>query len=146
MLNKSPKDVIKDYLDKRAAADPQFAVSYAKKNKSIDDCFNYILGEARSRGSRVCMTDEEVFGLAVHYYDEDNIKVKPVGPAKAVVADKPAPKVKLSAKEKEAAKEEARRLYQQECLAEIAKKEAKKKRRPAPVPDQTPSLFEGFDL
>lgn len=145
MPNKSAKDIIKEYLDKRAAADPQFAASYAKENKSIDECFKYILGEARRRGSQVCMTDEEVFGLAVHYYDEDNIKVKPVGPAKAVVADKPAP-VKLSAKEKEAAKEEARRLYQQECLAEIAKKEAKKKRRPAPVPDQTPSLFEGFDL
>lgn len=62
------KKAIKSYLDNRAASDPQFASSYAKKNKSLEECFRYILNEARSRGTEVCMTDEEVYGLAVHYY------------------------------------------------------------------------------
>lgn len=32
------------------------------------------------------MTSEEVFSLAVHYYDEDEIKITPVKKAKAAVA------------------------------------------------------------
>lgn len=73
--NNSAKQIIKDYLEKKAKTDRIFAKTYAKKNKSIDECFEYILQEAKKRGSAVCMTDEEVFGLAVHYYDEDTIQV-----------------------------------------------------------------------
>lgn len=71
--NKAAKEAIKAHLDKRAATDKLFAVNYAKENKNLDECFRYILGEARKRGSAVCMTDEEVFGLAVHYYPKYNI-------------------------------------------------------------------------
>ena len=69
------KDAIKAYLDKRAKEDRLFAASYAKPNKSIDECFDYIIGEVRKKGTMVYMSDEEVFGMAVHYYDEDDIKV-----------------------------------------------------------------------
>lgn len=75
--NKSAIDVIKEYLDNRAKQDPQFAKSYAKDNKNLKECFSYIMGEARKRatGNSCCMTSDEVFGLAVHYYDEDDIKI-----------------------------------------------------------------------
>lgn len=69
---------IKTYLDERAKTDELFAKSYAKEGKSINECCKYIMGEARKRGTAVFMTDEEVYGLAVHYYDEDNIKINPV--------------------------------------------------------------------
>ena len=97
----SAKDAIKAYLDARAVNDPLFAASYAKPNKNIDECFNYILNEARKRGSSVCMTDDEVFGLAVHYYDEDDIKVGPA-PAnfRASTTRKSAPAVELTEEEK----------------------------------------------
>lgn len=52
-----------------------------KKNKSLDECFNYVLNEI----SKKCVKngnvgyaagdDQELFDLAVHYYDEDDIKV-----------------------------------------------------------------------
>ncbi|SRR5699024_113520 len=74
----APKDfkiVIKKYLDQRAVDDKLFAATYAKPGKSVDDCCRYILGEARKRGTEVVMKDDEVFGLAVHYYDEDNVKI-----------------------------------------------------------------------
>ena len=72
----SPKQVIQSYLEERAKRDPLFATSYAKPNKKIDECYDYIISEAKKRGgSVVCMSDDEVFGLAVHYYDEDDIKV-----------------------------------------------------------------------
>ena len=72
----SPKQVIQSYLEERAKRDPLCATSYAKPNKKIDECYDYIISQAKKRGgSVVCMSDDEVFGLAVHYYDEDDIKV-----------------------------------------------------------------------
>lgn len=73
--NQSFKDAIKSHLDQRAKEDSLFAATYAKPNKSIDECCEYILGEARKRGNAVAISDEEVYGMAVHYYDEDDIKV-----------------------------------------------------------------------
>ena len=35
------------------------------------------------------MSDDEVFGLAVHYYDEDNIKVNKQSKSKVVVPKQP---------------------------------------------------------
>ena len=74
--NQSFKQVIQSYLEQRAKRDSLFATSFAKQNKNIDECCNYIIGEAKKRGGNaVFMSDDEVFGLAVHYYDEDDIKV-----------------------------------------------------------------------
>lgn len=148
MSNSNAKQVIKEYLEKRAASDPQFAASYAKPTKNIDECFKYILGEARNHGSQVCLTDEEVFGLAVHYYDEDNLKIKYSCRAEVSTSRNPSPVVKLTGKEKAAAKEEALRLYQRECIAEFEAREkaAKKKKRSAAAVEESPSLFDGLGL
>ena len=69
---------IKAYLDKRASTDKLFAESYKKENKSIDECCNYIIGEVQkiANQGRAALTDDEVFGMAVHYYDEDDIKAE----------------------------------------------------------------------
>lgn len=90
------KAVIKAYLDDRASNDELFAATYAKPNKSLDECCNYILQEVYKSGCNG-FADEEIFGMAVHYYDEDDIKdVKPIN-ARVVVnhhvdAPKPQPK------------------------------------------------------
>lgn len=103
------KTKIKNYLDERAKNDELFAKAYAKPNKSIDECYKYVLGEARKKGTAVGMTAEEVFGLAVHYYDEDNIKINPVsGYVQASASDDDETKeVKLTAEEEKQAREEA---------------------------------------
>ena len=75
---KSAKERIKDYLDERASKDELFAKSYAKTNKNIDECYDYIVGEARKQckdSDSICISDDVVYGWAVHYYDEDNINV-----------------------------------------------------------------------
>jgi hypothetical protein len=81
--------VIADYLLTR----DDIKDSLDKENKSLKECGQYILQEARKNGSHVAMTDEEVFGLAVHYYDEDDITVKQTSKADVKVAaakdDKP---------------------------------------------------------
>lgn len=69
---------IKSYLDERAKKDELFSQMYSKEGKSIEKCFGYIVEQARKRGQTVCMTDEEVFGLAVHYYCEDDLKEHPL--------------------------------------------------------------------
>ena len=71
--NNSFKQTIQTYLETRAKSDELFAVSYAKSNKSLDECCDYILGEAKKKGNAVAMTDEEVYGLAIHYYDYPNL-------------------------------------------------------------------------
>lgn len=147
--NNSAKEAIKAYLDKRAATDEQFAVTYAKENKNIDECFNYILQEARKRGSSVCMTDEEVFGLAVHYYDEDDIKVSKTPMSARVQQSKAAPAIELTEEEKAQARERAMQEYEKQCLLEEAEKAAKRKKaaaekKAAQQPAYQGSLFD-FD-
>lgn len=92
------KKAIKEHLDNRAKEDALFAKNYAKENKSIDECCNYIINEVK-KTNRQGFADEEIFNLAVHYYDEDEIKdVKKAPGCKVVVNTKlsaPAePKVK----------------------------------------------------
>lgn len=61
-------ETIKSHLDERAKTDELFAKSYGKPGKNIDECCSYILGEARKRGNAVAISDNEVFGMAAHYY------------------------------------------------------------------------------
>lgn len=68
---------IKSYLDERAEKDELFSQMYEKEDKNLQGCFDYIVAQAKKRGNAVCMTDEEVFGLAVHYYCEDDLKGNP---------------------------------------------------------------------
>lgn len=75
---KAFKDAIKQYLDKRAKEDALFAEAYKREGKTIDECVNYILCEVQkiAKKGMTAMTDDEVFGMAVHYYDEADVKDK----------------------------------------------------------------------
>lgn len=64
--------VIKDYLDKRATEDELFARDYHKSHKTIENCCDFIISEVKKTG-RQGFDDSEIFGLAVHYYNEDNV-------------------------------------------------------------------------
>ena len=68
---------IKNYLDNRAQTDSLFAETYKKANKNIKECCRYIISQARKLGGQaVAVDDATVYGWAVHYYDEDDIKVE----------------------------------------------------------------------
>lgn len=92
------KDIIQKYLKRRAAEDVLFASKLSNPKKSVDECCRYILGEARKRGNEVVMDDSEVYGLAVHYYDEDDIKVSGAGNCKVSSRPQIAPAKPLSQK------------------------------------------------
>jgi hypothetical protein len=73
------KKIISDHLEGIAANDPLFAETLKKPTKNINDCVTYIMNQVRKKGNAVMLADAEVFGMAIHYYDEDNIEVgKPV--------------------------------------------------------------------
>lgn len=129
-------DAIKAFLDKKAAEDPLFSVTYAKEGKSIDGCFNYVYQQAhkRANGQRcIAMTDDEVYSLAVHYYDEDDTDERDTaGVAYSAHIQREAANVELTEEEKAEVKERAIRIYQDKCIAEekakaAARAEEKKK-------------------
>lgn len=117
------EEAIKKHLEGLAERDELFRAVFAKEGKSIEECCRYILAEARKRGTAVAMSDEEVYGLAVHYYDEDDLSV----PSVAAVARVATPEVKLSKKEKEEIAKQARLNYENECRMKLKQAEADRK-------------------
>lgn len=81
--------IIKDYLEKRAKGDAIFAEKFierCKKEKdAIEGCCSYIRTEAKKQAVSGCavISDDEVFGWAMHYFDE-NIQAPKDAPAARV--------------------------------------------------------------
>ena len=114
------KKTIAEYLNQRAATDPLFAPNLAKEGKNIDDCITYILNQVKESGCNG-FSDEEIYSMAVHYYDEDNIEIgKPIDCQVAVNHV-----VELSDEEKEEARQEAIKEFQSEQLKKL--REAQRK-------------------
>mgnify|MGYP006935483326 CR=1 FL=1 len=67
------KTTIQNHLQSLAEKDPLFVETLKKPNKNIDDCITYILNwvkDSKCNG----FADEEIFNVAIHYYDEDDAK------------------------------------------------------------------------
>jgi len=91
------------YLASRAEESPLFAEMLENPRKSTDGCVSYILGCVRDSGCNG-FTDDEIFGMAVHYYEEDSLEA--VGPVKCTVVVNH--QVELTPEEIQEAKERAR--------------------------------------
>jgi hypothetical protein len=100
------KETIKGYLDNRAAEDPLFAEKYKNEKKNVDNCCTYILNEVK-KSNRNGYADAEIFGMAMHYYDEENIN--PGNPEKnvRVVVNRT---IEAEKKEKKEARKAAKKL------------------------------------
>lgn len=117
------KKVIKGYLDHRAANDDLFAARYKQANKSIDECCDYIILQVKKSGCNG-FADDEIFSMAIHYYDEEEIKDIPKATAFSVI-------VNLSDHTKEELEKKAEEEYKAKVLANIEAKDkiAKEKSR-----------------
>ena len=113
------KKTILSYLENRASTDQLFAVTYAKESKNIDDCITYILNTVEESGASG-FTDEEVYSMAIHYYDEDNIEVgsDSIKNMHVVVNHQ----VQLTAEEIEQAKKEAKDKIFNDAYNDMKKK------------------------
>lgn len=131
------KQTIKAYLDERAKNDELFAVSYAKENKNMDDCVTFILNQVK-RSKCMGLTDEEVYSLAVHFFDEDDVEIGNSIACNVIVNHT----VELTEEEKAKARQEALKEYQAEQLRKMQKRTNKPKTPKAQPEITTPSLFD----
>jgi len=134
--SKAFEGVIKAYLDRYATRDEVFAEKYQSNNKSIEECCSYIASEVRKMGVNG-LDDAEVFGLAIHYYDEEDIKAEKVN--YDVVCNHT---IELTEEEKAEAKEKAIKQYQDKVIAELKEKNAKKNAKTVKFVPNQPSLFD----
>ena len=108
------KRTIQMFLQQRAEEDALFAKRLSNPAKNIDDCITYILNYVQKSGCNG-FTDGEIFGQAIHYYDENEIEVgKPMN-CQVVVNHV----VELTAEEKAEARQNAVRRYQEEELRKL---------------------------
>lgn len=129
------KKAIKAYLDKRASVDELFAASYAKDGKTLDECVKYIFSEVQKSGC--CgFADDDVYGMAVHYYDEDNIEVGKVNGCNVVVNHH----IELTKEEKEQARQKAIQAYQDEAIRRMQQRDKPKSAPKKPQVEEL-SLF-----
>lgn len=131
------KQTIKAYLDERAKNDELFAVSYAKENKNMDDCATFILNQVK-RSKCMGLTDEEVYSLAVHFFDEEDIEIGNPIACNVIVNHT----VELTEEEKAQARQDALKEYQAEQLRKMQKRTNKPKTPKAQPEITTPSLFD----
>lgn len=128
------KNTIKTYLEQRAETDVLFSFQYSKPEKNIDDCVTYILNEVKKSGCNG-FADDEIYSMAVHYYDEDNIEVgKPMNTH--VVVNHV---VELTEEEKEQARKDAIQKVQDEAYRKMIQPVKKAKKA---VLNPQPSLFD----
>ena len=72
------KLTIQNYLDARAREDGTFRTPIRHPKKNIDDCCTFIINQVRQSGCNG-FADEEIYSMALHYYDEEDIDIgKPV--------------------------------------------------------------------
>ena len=108
------KRTIQMYLEQRAEEDTLFAKKYRNPAKNIDECVTHILNYVQKSGCSG-FTDGEIFGQAIHYYEENEIEVgKPMN-CQVVVNHV----VELTEEEKAEARQNAVRRYQEEELRKL---------------------------
>lgn len=117
------KNTIKAYLDQRAETDVLFSFQYSKPEKNIDECITYILNQVQKSGCNG-FADDEIYSMAVHYYDEDNIEIGKSINANVVVNHV----VELTAEEREEARREAIQRAQDEAYKKMTQPVKKTKK------------------
>ena len=124
------KNTIQAYLQDRASNDSLFADRFKNESKNIDDCITYMLNCIQKSGCNG-FEDDEVYSMAIHYYDEDDIEIG--NPINCKVAVNHV--VELTQEDKDQAKEEAMKL----CIQEEYKKLHKK--APVKAKEETKTVF-----
>lgn len=132
-------DTIKAYLEKRADNDALFAIRFANPSKSVEDCVTYIINQVQKSGCNG-FADDEIFGMAVHYWEESEIEVgNPLTNCQMVVNHT----VELTEEEKEQARQDAINKLRDEEMAKMRRPKTTEKKTTENNPQiAQPSLFD----
>ena len=125
---------ISEYLNLRAATDPLFAPNLAKPHKNIEDCITYILKQVQQSACNG-FEDDEIYSMAVHYYDEDDLEVSNAIPCNVVVNHT----IVLTDEEKAEARQQAFAQYQAEELRKLQDRKRSKPKNEAST-EEVPQL------
>jgi len=130
------KKTIQAYLERQAASDELFAVSFRKPDKTIDQCIAYILNTVQKSGCNG-FEDMEIFSMALHYFQEENIEVGSPINCNIVVNHT----VELTAEEKEQARHTAIQKVQDEAYYKMKQPLRKPQAKQTAVSNQQLNLF-----
>ena len=132
-------DTIKAYLEKRADNDALFAIRFANPSKSVEDCVTYIINQVQKSGCNG-FADDEIFGMAVHYWEESEIEVgNPLTNCQVVVNHT----VELTEEEMEQARQDAINKLRDEEMAKMRRPKTTEKKTTENNPQiAQPSLFD----
>lgn len=120
---KTFREIVWNYLLSRAEDDDRLRDRLYKEEKNIDDCVTYILNQVKQ--SQCCgFADEEIFDMALHYYDEDDIEIGEKIDSSRIVVNC---RIELTEEEKEKERQKALQKYQDEELAKLRNKKNKAK-------------------
>ena len=129
---------IAEYLNLRAATDPLFAPNLAKPHKNIEDCITYILKQVQQSGCNG-FEDDEIYSMAVHYYDEDDLEMGSHVACHVVVKHT----IVLTEEEKAEARKQAIQQYQAQELRRLQEpRQVKTKASTNSEQAPQPSLFD----
>ena len=140
---KAFQDTIAQYLMKRAENDPLVAVKLANPSKTMEQCCAYIIGEVKKSGC--CgFADDEIFGMAMHYWEEPEIEIGNTPANCKVVVNHV---VELTEEDKEQARQEAIAKLRDKEMARMKKAKTTELSRSAcdsknKVKEVQPSLFD----
>ena len=130
-------DTIKAYLEARAENDALFAIKFANPSKSMEDCVTYIINQVQKSGCNG-FDDAEIYGMAVHYWEEDEIEVGNPINCNVVVNHT----VELTEEEKEQARQDAINRLRDEEMAKMRRPIQPKKASEKKTQVEQPSLFD----
>lgn len=132
------QDTIAQYLMARAEKDPLVAVKLANPSKTMSQCCAYIIGEVKKSGC--CgFTDDEIFGWAMHFWDEPEIEVSDNIPNCQVVVNHV---VELTEEEKAQARQDAIDRLRDEEMAKMRRPSQPKKSAEKVTANVQPNLFD----
>ena len=92
------EQAIADAVVKQCEQIPAFIDKVLNEKKTLNECCEYIVAEAKkiAKNNKVSVKDETVYGWALHYFEEENLKfekessapkVKKINKDKTVVSD-----------------------------------------------------------
>ena len=129
------QDTIAQYLMGRAENDPILAIKLANPSKTMEQCCQYIISKVKKSGC--CgFSDEEIYGWAMHFWDEQEVEVGEPINCKVVVNHV----VELTEEEKAQARKEAIAKLRDEEMAKMRKAQSKKASAEINT-NQEPNLF-----
>ena len=130
-------DTIKAYLEERAENDALFAVRFANPSKSVEDCVTYIINQVKKSGCNG-FEDAEIYSMAVHYWEENEIEVGNPINCQVVVNHT----VELTEEEKEQARQDAINKLRDEEMAKMRRPSQPKNATEKETANVQPSLFD----